>query len=106
MSANPYIALTGLIASGTDGLKKKLKLSDPVQRDPANYSKTEQKKLGIELLPTSLSTAIRHLDKDPVLKEALGEEYYRVYRAVRKFEEKELSKLSLEDEHKILLTRY
>ena len=106
LSANPYIALTGLIASGTDGLKKNLKLSDPIQRDPANYSKTEQKKLGIELLPTSVSSAIRHLDKDAVLKEAFGDEFYRVYRAVRKFEEKVLKKLSLEEERKILLTRY
>ena len=97
LSANPYIAPAGVIASGTDGIRRNLKLSDPVQRDPANYSKAEQKKLGIELLPTSVSSAIRHLDKDTVLKGAFGHEFYRVYRAVRKFEEKEC---------KILLTRY
>ena len=106
LSANPYIALSGIIASGTDGIKRNLKLCEPVQRDPANFSKSEQKKLGIKLLPTSVSSAIRSLDKDNVLKEAFGDEFYRVYRAVRKFEEKELKNMSLEEERKILLTRY
>jgi len=64
------------------------------------------KKLGIELLPASVSAAIKHLDNDEVLKNAFGEEYYRVYRAVKLFEEKELKNLTLEEERKILLTRY
>jgi len=106
LSANPYIALTGLIASGTDGISRKLKLEDPVQCDPANYTKAERKRLGIELLPTSVSSAIRHLEKDDVLKSAFGEEFYRVYRAVKKFEEKGLKNMPLEQERKILLTRY
>ena len=64
------------------------------------------KKLGIEMLPTSVSEAVKHLDNDEVLKKAFGGEYYRVYRAVKLFEEKELKNLPLEEERKILLTRY
>lgn len=106
LSANPYIALTGILASGTDGIKNKLELPEPVQIDPAKYTNLERKKLGIELLPTSVSAAIKKLDRDKVLKDALGYEYYRVYRAVKLFEESELKELALEEERKILLTRY
>ena len=106
LSANPYLALTGILASGTDGIANKTPLPEPVQKDPAKFTKTEMRKLGIELLPTSVSRAIGHLDKDSVLKDALGDEYYRVYRAVKLFEEKELKDLKLEEERKILLTRY
>lgn len=106
LSANPYIALTGILASGTHGIANKTSLPDPVQMDPAKCSKSEMKKFGIELLPTSVSAAIKHLDNDDVLKNAFGKEYYRVYRAVKLFEEKELRNLPLEEERKILLTRY
>ncbi|MFI5322733.1 MAG: hypothetical protein ACHQ6U_04195 [Thermodesulfobacteriota bacterium] len=105
-SANPYIALSGIIASGADGLTKNLRLPDPVQRDPAKYTQAEMKKLGIELLPTSVSAALRKLDKDRVLKDAFGEEYYKIYSAVKLFEERAIKKLSLQDERKILLTWY
>lgn len=64
------------------------------------------KKLGIELLPTSVSAALRKLDKDRVLKDAFGEEYYKIYRAVKLFEELAIKKLSLQEERKILLTWY
>jgi len=106
LSANPYIALTGILASGSDGIEKKSVLSDPVQKDPANCTRAEMKKLGIELLPTSVSETIKNLDNDKVLQDAFGKEFYRVYRAVKLFEEKELKSLSLAEERKILLTRY
>jgi len=106
LSANPYIALTGILASGSDGIANKTALPAPIQKDPAKCTKKEMKEHGIELLPTSVSAAVKHLDKDKVLKEAFGEEYYRVYRAVKLFEEKELKDLKLEEERKILLTRY
>jgi glutamine synthetase len=105
-SANPYIALFGVIASGWDGIQRSLKLSEPVQADPANLSEAERKRLGVDLLPTNLEEALEKLDQDNVLKEAMGKEYYRVYTAVRRFEQKELKDLDLEKERKLLLNRY
>ena len=64
------------------------------------------KKLGIEPLPGSVTKAVKRLDKDPVLKDAFGEEYYKVYREVKLYEEKELKNLPLEEERKVLLNRY
>ena len=105
-SANPYIALFGVIAAGWDGIQRSLKLGEPVQADPANLTEAERKRLGVDLLPTNLEEALEKLDQDNVLKEAMGKEYYRVYTAVRRFEQKELKDLDLEKERKLLLNRY
>lgn len=105
-SANPYIALFGVIAAGWDGIQRNLKLSEPVQADPANLNEPERKRLGVDLLPTNLEQALGKLDQDNVLKKAMGEEYYRVYTAVRRFEQKELKDLDLEKERELLLNRY
>lgn len=106
LTANPYVALAGIIAAGADGIAGKHTLSDPIEKDPANYTKSEMKKLGIEPLPASVTEAVKNLDNDLVLRDAFGEEYYRVYKAVKLFEERELKNLTLEEERKILLTRY
>lgn len=106
LSANPYIAVFGVIAAGWDGIQRNLKLSEPIQVDPANLTEAERKSLGVDLLPTNLEEALEKLDQDNVLKEAMGKEYYRVYTAVRRFEQKELKNLDLEKERKLLLNRY
>jgi len=105
-SANPYIALFGVIVAGWDGIQRNLKLSEPFQADPVNLTEAERNRLGIDLLPTNLEEALGKLDQDNVLKEAMGEAYYRVYTAVRRFEQKELKDLDLETERKLLLNRY
>ena len=105
-SANPYIALTGVISAGLDGIQNKLSLPEPLQRDPGNLSDEERKALGVELLPISVVEALEKLDRDEALKSALGGEYYRVYSAMRRFEHKERGDYNLEKERSLLLTRY
>jgi glutamine synthetase len=105
-SANPYIALTGVIAAGLDGISNKFTLPEPLQRDPGNLTDEERKSLGVELLPLSVPEALEKLEQDEVLKNALGVEYYRVYSAMRRFEHKERGDYDLEKERDLLLTRY
>ncbi len=106
MTANPYIALWAILAAGTDGIARGLALGDPLQRDPANLSDEERRKLGVEPLPQSLDVSLSELEKDGVLNGMLGEEYYRVYTAVKRCEFEELKDCDLERERKLLLTRY
>jgi glutamine synthetase len=105
-SANPYIALTGVIAAGLDGIANKFTLPEPLQRDPGNLSDKELKSLGVQLLPLSVPDALEQLKQDQVLKDALGEEYYRVYTAMRRFEHEKRGDYDLEKERSLLLTRY
>ncbi len=105
-SANPYIALAGVISAGLDGVSNNLTLPAPLQRDPGSLTDQEREALGVELLPTSVADALQKLEQDEVLKNALGEEYYRVYTAMRRFEFEERGDYDLEKERILLLTRY
>jgi len=71
-SCNPYLALAATLASGLDGIKRKLTPPDPVNRNI--YSMTAQERLdeGISSLPGSLREALQELDVDDVIRDALG----------------------------------
>jgi glutamine synthetase len=82
-SNNPYLALGGLIAAGLDGVVRQLEPGQATLIDPGNYSPEEQAERGIERYPTTQAAALDALEKDDVLREALGEVLNRSYLAVK-----------------------
>jgi glutamine synthetase len=83
-SANPYLALGGVIAAGLDGIARGLKLPRPVDVDPGSLSDEERASIGADRLPASLGEAIDNLERDEVLLEALGEGLAAPYVAVKR----------------------
>src|SRR6184192_1682005 len=83
-SANPYLALGGVIAAGLDGIGRGLKLPSPVAVDPGSLSEEEREALGADRLPASLGEAVDNLERDDVLLEALGERLTASYLAVKR----------------------
>ncbi len=75
-SANPYLAMAVILASGLDGIKKQMNGVKPVSINLYELTLEEQESLGIESLPSSLDEAVRELEKDDVIKEALGNHVY------------------------------
>jgi glutamine synthetase len=84
-SANPYIALGGVMAAALDGIDRGLDPGDPVDIDPGNFSDDERKSRGIRRFPETAQEALDELERDPVLVGALGQplatEYLKVRRA-------------------------
>lgn len=72
-SCNPYLAIATLLASGLDGIERRLDLSDPVNRNIYIMTESEKEDTGIHSLPANLNDAIEELLKDDVLVEALGQ---------------------------------
>ena len=105
-SANPYLALGGVIAAGLDGVRQALDLGEPVQIDPGYLSAAERIARGIEPLPLNLGEAIANLSQDEALLNALGSELAQAYLAVRQAEWKAMQGLDLVEEVKLLLERY
>lgn len=72
-SANPYLALAVMLASGLDGIRRKLKLSKPINNNI--YTMSEQDRIAgkIPCLPASLREALDEMLEDDVVKAALGE---------------------------------
>jgi glutamine synthetase len=72
-SCNPYLAAAAILASGLDGLERELDPGAP--SSGLNLHELEHgalAEMGIELLPENLLDAIRALERDDVLREALG----------------------------------
>ena len=75
-SCNPYLALTAMLASGLDGIVEDMDCGPPVDRNIFEMSEREKKRLKIKQLPGSLDEAVDYLEKDSVLREALGDHIF------------------------------
>jgi glutamine synthetase len=75
-SANPYLALAVQLAAGLDGVRSKLTPPDPVNKNIFEMSFRERRKYRIDELPRDLHEALECLEKDAVIREALGEHIY------------------------------
>jgi glutamine synthetase len=72
-SSNTYLAFTAMIAAGLDGVERGLKLAEPVEESLFEMDAARIAELGIEELPGTLGEALDELEKDEVIREALGE---------------------------------
>ena len=85
-SANPYLAVGGLIAAGLDGLERGLEPPEPVEVDPATIDEEERERRGIHRLPATQAEALDALAADELLLDALGPTLADSYLAVRRSE--------------------
>jgi len=73
-SSNPYLAFTAMLAAALDGIDKKLQPPRPLNNvNLYHLSEKERKRLGVRELPGSLAEALSELEKDEVIKSALGQ---------------------------------
>jgi glutamine synthetase len=76
-SANPYLAFAVMLAAGLDGIDRKLPVPKPLNNvNIYHLTEEERASMNIASLPGSLSEALRELEKDEVVKEALGSVSY------------------------------
>lgn len=71
-SANPYLALAGVIAAGLDGIDRRLPPGAPVADDLYELMLPELRVRGIAQLPQNLGEAVAALESDALLGDALG----------------------------------
>ena len=75
-SCNPYLAFAVMLAAGLDGIKNKIEPPEPVTGNVYSMSNRERSRLKIKSLPGDLGEALDALEKDDVIKDALGEHAY------------------------------
>ena len=79
-SANPYLALTVMLAAGLDGIDNAMRPPDPLNEiNVYGLTREERLKQDIAELPGSLAEALNLLDGDQVLKDALGPSAYESF---------------------------
>jgi glutamine synthetase len=79
-SANPYLALTVMLAAALDGIDNELPAPAPLNEVNVYHLTSEERaERGIGELPGSLAEALRELEADEVLKDALGPLTYETF---------------------------
>jgi glutamine synthetase len=71
-SANPYLALSALIAAGMDGIARGLDPGGPCEFNLLQLGEEEATELGLRTMPMTLWHALEHLEQDDVLRDGLG----------------------------------
>lgn len=72
-SGDPYLSLSVQIAAGLDGVEHKLRPPDPVNTNIFEMSQRDRRHHRIDDLPRDLHEALESLEKDDVIRAALGE---------------------------------
>ncbi|MBA2517412.1 MAG: type III glutamate--ammonia ligase [Solirubrobacterales bacterium] len=72
-SCNPYLGATAILAAGLDGIERGLDPGEPTtDLNLHEIDDAQRAELGIEVLPGTLMDAMRELERDEVMREALG----------------------------------
>lgn len=72
-SCNPYLTFAAILASGLEGVRNKMDPGKIVDYNVFDLTKKEREERGIENLPSTISESADYLEKDELLKIALGE---------------------------------
>jgi glutamine synthetase len=87
---NPYLAATVILAAGMDGIERSLDAGEPNAGNMYELTAAQIESAGIQTLPANLLDATRELERDTVLREALGrgvdEDYIDYYVRVKRRE--------------------
>ncbi len=79
-SSNPYLAFTVMLAAALDGIDNNLTPPKPLNNvNLYHLDKEERASMGIQELPGSLAEALGELEKDAVVKGALGPVTYEAF---------------------------
>jgi len=105
-TCNPYLALAVMLTAGLDGIKNQTEPPAAVDRNIYRMDEEERVALGIGSLPGNLLEALYELDKDELIKGALGSHIYEKFRQ-GKLEEWEEYNIQVTDwEVKNYLTKF
>ncbi len=85
-SCNPYLAMSAILGAGLDGITNKIEPPAPVNKNIYTMSARERARNKIGVLPGNLSEAITALEKDEVVKDALGPHIANHFIAAKKQE--------------------
>jgi glutamine synthetase len=105
-SCNPYLALAVLLGAATDGIARSLLPGSALSGSTYDLSERDRHERGIGTLPKSLRQAIAELDKDAVVRAALGDHLYHAFRDAKLAEYEQYRRAVHPWEHRAYLRLY
>jgi glutamine synthetase len=105
-ACNPYLAFAVMIAAGLDGIRRELDPGPSVSKNVFEMSHREKRRLKIDELPENLMEAVKAMQKDPLIKAALGDHIYNHFIEAKRVAWKDYSMMVSDWELERYLTRY
>ena len=85
-TCNPFVAVAAIVHAGLDGVRRELEPPPLVDKDPADLTDDERKRLGVYPLPATLHEAIAAIEADTGLTAHLPDEFLQVFLSLKRFE--------------------
>ncbi len=85
-TCNPYLTAAAAIAAGMDGVERQLEAGPGYDINLYDLSPEELEEKGIGILPQNLHEALIALEKDDVIKGALGDEFVKEFLELKHME--------------------
>ncbi len=85
-SCNPYLTLALCLAAGLDGIQNQIEPPKSVDLNIFEMTAEERSFYNIEALPATLIEAVEEMEKDPFIKEVLGDHIFSKYVEAKKKE--------------------
>ncbi|NQT59922.1 MAG: type I glutamate--ammonia ligase [Bacteroidetes bacterium] len=101
-AANPYLVFAIMLKAGIEGIKNKITPPAYINKNLNILNSKERHLHDIQQLPKSLEEALDEMEKDPLIRETLGEHSYNIYLQAKRQEWKEYR----EEVHEWEIKRY
>ena len=85
-TANPYLAIAVILRSGLDGIESDLTNTEPIRMNLYAMDRKTREDMSIKNLPGNLKDALKELNNDTVVQEALGNHIYEKFLIVKESE--------------------
>jgi glutamine synthetase len=83
-SCNPYLAFAVMLAAGLDGIRRELPVPEATEENI--YLLDRYNNLSQDVLPTSLNQALKAMEEDEVVRNALGAHTHEVFISAKRLE--------------------
>jgi len=78
-ACNPYLTFAVMLRAGLDGIEKKMELMPASDNNIYEMTEKERKDANILALPDSLSKAVHYMEKDELVRDALGDHIFEQF---------------------------
>jgi glutamine synthetase len=75
-SCNPYLAFAVMLSAGLDGIKRRLEVPAISNQDLYHLDNEWRLAHGLKTLPGSLGQALKEMERDPLVRETLGDHIF------------------------------
>ena len=85
-TASPYMVVGAILRAGLEGIRAKLPMPTPIDRDPSELTPEQMKALGVVPLPASLEEALARLEASAAVRQWMSPTFLSSYVSVKRKE--------------------